>query len=350
MKIFVPVVGQYENIGDVVLRRELVEWLEGMGEMHAYVGRSPLSYDEALDLPGDVVTYRGVGGWARALLTSVVRGDAIAYVYKPGEIQLTWRGLKEHIGMLPLVVATRARGGLVIRVGAGSRNFDKLPTVLFRSTLGLSNYTMWRDVRTADELGRGGVMPDLGFGQTEETEVVGAVRDRLTVTMRGDRTPPSATWREAIAGAADELGLRLTIVTQVERDERLSEELASEWHGDYVRWEGRSHREQEREIRRVFAESALVVSDRLHALIVAISEGAGVASITDSPTDKIERHFAAAGIPIVVFDTRDRSAEDIRASIAEAHHAPSQQAALRGAVEQLAEVRAAVRTILTSRG
>ncbi|KQP97446.1 MULTISPECIES: polysaccharide pyruvyl transferase family protein [unclassified Rathayibacter] len=349
MKIFVPVVGQYENIGDIVLRRELVEWLSGLGEMHAYVGNSPASYDEALDLPADVITYKGVGGWAKALVTSLRRGECVAYVYKPGEIQLTWRGLKEHIGLLPLVVATRLRRGLVIRVGAGSRNFDRLPTAVFRSTLGLSHYTMWRDVRTADRLGHGGVMPDLGFGQAGTERSESNERTRLTVTMRGDRVPPSPQWRQAVAQVAAERGLCLTVVTQVERDEPLMAELAREWGADYVSWGSRSHRDQEEEVRRAFAQSALVVSDRLHALIVAVAEGADVTSVADSPTDKIERHFAAAGIPIVVYDAQHRSKEDIRDALRSAESVTSQQNALRGAVEQLAEVRTAVRTLLEAR-
>ena len=349
MKIFVPVVGQYENIGDIVLRRELVEWLSGMGEMHAYVGASPSAYDEALDLPADVVTYRGVGGWAKELVASLARRDDVAYVYKPGEIQLTWRGLKEHIGLLPLVIATRLRKGLVIRVGSGSRNFDRVPTAIFRSTLGLSHYTMWRDVRTADHLGHGGVMPDLGFGQSSSEKQDGIERTRLTITMRGDRIPPSRPWRKAVAQLAEERGLQLTVVTQVERDEPLMAELAREWGCDYVSWGSRSHRDQEQHVRRAFAESALVVSDRLHALIVAVAEGAGVASIADSPSDKIERHFAAAGIPIVVFDAQHRSSSDIHDALVEALEAPSQQDALHGAVEQLAEVRTAVRSLLGAR-
>ncbi|NRG39809.1 polysaccharide pyruvyl transferase family protein [Rathayibacter sp. VKM Ac-2835] len=349
MKIFVPVVGQYENIGDIVLRRELVEWLSGMGEMHAYVGASPASYDEALDLPADVITYRSVGGWARELGSCLRRGECVAYIYKPGEIQLTWRGLKEHIGLLPLVVATRLRGGLVIRVGAGSRNFDRWPTAVFRSTLALSHYTMWRDVRTADRLGHGGVMPDLGFGQVGSEHAASTERTRLTVTMRGDRVPPSRQWRQAIARIAEERGLRLTVVTQVERDEPLMAELAGEWDADYVAWGSRSHKVQEAAVRRAFAESALVVSDRLHALIVAVAEGAAVASMADTPTDKIERHFAAAGIPIVVFDAKGRSTDAIADALRSVDTDASQQSALQGAVDQLAVVRTAVRTLLEAR-
>lgn len=350
MKIFVPLVGQHENIGDIVLRRELVEWLSPEGELHVYVGASTDAYDRSLELPSDAVVYRSVKAWGAALASALRGSRDVAYVYKPGEIQLTIAGLKEHVGLLPLVVATRARGGVVVRVGAGSRNFDTFPTAVLRSTLGLAHYTAWRDTRTARIMRRGEVMPDLGFGQIGRADGDKRERTRLTVTMRGDRDAPSSTWREAVRATADDLGLALTVVTQVERDEPLGAELAAEWDADYIAWTGRDHAEQEDAVRRVFDESALVVSDRLHALIVALTEGAAVSTVADGPTDKIQRHFDAAGVPIIAVDSAQATPDEIRRRLADAADSrESQQEALGRAVEKLREVRDTVRTTLRRR-
>lgn len=350
MKIFVPLVGQHENIGDIVLRRELVEWLAPEGQLHVYVGASSDAYDRSLELPDDAVTYRSVGAWGKALAAALRSSRDVAYVYKPGEIQLTIAGLKEHVGLLPLVLATRARGGTVVRVGAGSRNFDPFPTAVLRSTLGLAHYTAWRDTRTARELRRGDVMPDLGFGQVGRADADNRERRRLTVTMRGDREAPSMTWRDAVQATARDLGLTLTVITQVERDEALSAELARQWDADYIGWTGRDHAEQEDAVRRVFDESVLVVSDRLHALIVAITEGAAVATVADGPTDKIQRHFDAAGVPIVAADSAKTSVAETRRLLAEAAASrAAQQEALSGALAKLRDVRDTVHTTLRRR-
>lgn len=350
MKIFVPLVGQHENIGDIVLRRELVEWLKPLGEMHVYVGSSNDAYDRALELPDDAQTYRSVGAWASALSRALRSGRDVAYVYKPGEIQLTLAGLKEHVGLLPLVTATRLRGGVVVRVGAGSRNFERFPTAVLRATLGLAHYTAWRDTRTARVLGRGDVMPDLGFGQVGRAAAGEVERTRLTVTMRGDREAPSAAWREAVRATAEDLGLRLTLVTQVERDEDLSRALATEWGADYVAWNALEHGPQEDAVRRVFDESALVVSDRLHALIVALTEGAAVATAADGPTDKIQRHFDAAGVPITIVDSAAASVDDMRRRLATAAGLrEEQQSALQVTLERLAIVRTQVGAVLGRR-
>lgn len=342
MNIFVPLVGQHENIGDVVLRRELVEWLAPEGRMHVYAGSSTDSYDEALELPRDAVVYRSISAWASALTRELIRSSEVAYVYKPGEIQLTVRGLKEHIGLLPLVAVTRMRGGVVLRIGAGARNFGAFPAIVVRSMARLAQFTAWRDTRTTEALG-GLLMPDLGFGQIGRSRESGTPRTRLTVTMRGDRATPSPVWRTAVRMAAEGLGLKLTVITQVERDETLSQELADEWGCDYIPWLSRNHASQEAELRRIFRESELVVSDRLHALIIAVTEGAAVASVADSPSDKVQRHFDAAGIPIEIFDSAAQSADDILAGLSRATASgPAQQLGLSAALQRLRDMREAV--------
>ena len=55
-QIFAVGRGQYENIGDIILRRPLLDWAREAGDLHVYVGASPEGYDEGLGLqPGDTV-------------------------------------------------------------------------------------------------------------------------------------------------------------------------------------------------------------------------------------------------------------------------------------------------------
>ncbi|MET1017307.1 MAG: hypothetical protein ABWX76_10845, partial [Leifsonia flava] len=56
--IFVPGVGQYDNIGDIILRRQLIAWLKPLGRLHVYVGASPEGYAESLGVGTDDVVYR----------------------------------------------------------------------------------------------------------------------------------------------------------------------------------------------------------------------------------------------------------------------------------------------------
>ena len=153
-QIFVPGVGQYENIGDIILRRELIAWLQPLGGLHVYVGPSPEGYAESLGLGPDAVLYRSFGAYYTAALKQAWAGRA-DYVFKPGEIQLTLVGMKEHLSVLPMLLAIRARLGRVARVGSGARNFAPLPRLLITPSILLSQLVAWRDPKTAAYLRRG---------------------------------------------------------------------------------------------------------------------------------------------------------------------------------------------------
>lgn len=296
-QIFVPGVGQHDNIGDVILRRELIQWLRPFGKLHVYVGAAPDGYAEALGTGDDDEIYYGFGRWYRALLKAAVRRNA-AYVFKPGEIQLTLLGMKEHIGMLPALALVRLGGGVVARVGVGSRNFDPIPRALMRPSILLSHLTAWRDTRTAMYM-RGRLMPDLAFGQggsaidepQEEPE-----RGLLIVSMRSDRDFVSEEWRAAVTEIAHKYQLEIVTIVQVLRDRERSAVLAEELGGRLHDWDGTSPLLHEETLRELYRGARIVVSDRLHVLIAAVTEGAAPAALLTDDSDKIDRHFAAAGI------------------------------------------------------
>ena len=48
--VFVPLVGQYSNIGDIILRRPLARWIQNCGRLHVYTGNAPDGYIEGLQL------------------------------------------------------------------------------------------------------------------------------------------------------------------------------------------------------------------------------------------------------------------------------------------------------------
>jgi len=341
-QIFVPGIGQFDNIGDIILRRQLLAWLRPLGELHIYVGDSPSGYDEALgSLPVDTV-YRSFTSWYREAMRSALHGEA-AYVCKPGEIQLTVKGMKEHISVLPLLAVIRRRGGVVARVGAGARNFAGLPRLLMRPSIALSDLVLWRDAATADYLG-GEVMPDLAFDDAG-TDLSGE-RDTLAVSLRSDRRMPPVEWIDGVQSFARDRDLRLIVVTQVLRDRERSRSLAHALGAELVDWDGRDHATQEKALRSEYRRSALVLSDRLHVLIAAATEGATPLALLPQYSDKIERHFSAAGISDVAIDSRGFQTADIVAALdAAVSRGP---ASLDAAREGLSAARSRVAALLGS--
>lgn len=350
MKIFVPGRGQYDNVGDIMLRRQLLDWMRDFGAIHTYVGLAPDGYSEGLQLRAEDVVYDSFTGWYGAGLRTALRGEA-SYVFKPGEIQLSLVGMKEHLSMLPLLVAIRVRGGKIIRVGSGSRNFAPLPRLLMGPSIRLAHLTAWRDQVTADYLGVGSVMPDLAFGEgrpSPELDGTGAAagRNTLVVSMRSDRPLPGADWFAGVRQLARRQALTISVVSQVFRDRDRSRELASGLEAELLDWDGTRHHEHEERLRALYSRSALVLSDRLHVLIAGFTEGAVPSAAIGAGSAKIDRHFRAAGVQGVSVDVSALDAAALEQVLTDMLARRSELfTALRGAREDLARVRAQVREV-----
>ena len=359
MKVFAIGRGQYENIGDIVLRRQLLDWVRPEGGLHVYLGEAPDGYEQGLRLRPEDVVYRSLKTWYAAAMRAALAGEG-SYVFKPGEIQLTLVGMKEHLSMLPLLLAIRARGGRAVRVGAGSRNFAPVPRTLMGPSIALSDLTLWRDDRTAHYMGSGGVMPDLAFGEGADDGAVrrfsgdGSMRDKLVVSMRADEDVhpcpyPTDAWIEGVRAYAAAQGLEIWAVTQVQVDDERTRRLAADLGGRALTWaEVSGHDEQEARLRALYRSTAIALSDRLHVIIAAFTEGAvPVGSMVDG-TDKVDRHFRTIGIDGVALTTRGMSAADLVGALERlAARRPELFERLLDARRRLDRSRALVRRVLT---
>ncbi len=217
-------------------------------------------------------------------------------VGKPGELQASFSGMREHVATLPFVVLLRRRGGLAIRVGAGLRTFEQPWTFMLRQIARQSDVCYWRDPDTHRHLHGDGWVPDLAFAQGSSNnqlrDRILHARSKLVISYRGDRPAPSNAVVTAIARFASSARLIPTVVSQVARDDTMTRDLAARLRCSAIQWNDYDLLSQEERLRRAYAQSVVVVSDRLHVLIAAATEGAVPAALLDGPNAKIERHFA----------------------------------------------------------
>ena len=178
-----------------------------------------------------------------------------------------------------------------------------------------------------------------------------AGRTLLIVSMRSDRPLPSDAWFEAVRSYAESSGLEIVSIVQVERDAERSRVLAERLGGRYHPWAGGDHEGHEEALRTLYRQTSLAVSDRLHVLITATTEGAApVAPLVDD-SDKIERHFTAAGIPGVAIRTRGLSTGVIKTALTEAADSwPSVESGLTDSRAQLDAIRARVAALVIDEG
>ena len=98
-------------------------------------------------------------------------------------------------------------------------------------------------------------------------------------------------------GFAQTRGLEVWAVAQVQQDSERARRLAADLGGRALDWPAATDpARQEERLRELYARTAIAVSDRLHVLIAAFTEGAVPFASLTVESDKIDRHFRAIGI------------------------------------------------------
>ncbi|MGI9822619.1 polysaccharide pyruvyl transferase family protein [Agromyces sp. Marseille-Q5079] len=270
--------------------------LRMMGRMEVWAGDPNAGYASGLRLaPGELAP--SYLQWALGFARTAVVGDGI-FAFNAGEFVPTRRYVAGIVTLLPLIVLHKVRGGRIVWLGAGVRGIRRGFTWPFAIIARLSDQLMWRDERSSQLMGCGGLMPDWAFASGEEILSVetggraeGSPRQRLAVALRGDRPPPSDRWIRSVRSTAARFELEIVVVVQVARDHVTSESLAQRLGARLHPWATDDHWKQEQSVRDEYRESRIVLSDRLHALVMGATEGAIPLGWCESTSDKIARHF-----------------------------------------------------------
>ena len=165
------------------------------------------------------------------------------------------------------------------------------------------------------------------------------------------RDKPDDEWVAKVRRLADRLGLEPSVVAQIERDGPLAVELAERLGCRALPWLDDNHARQEERLREVYRDSALVLSDRLHAVVIAATEGAVPIALSSGPMDKVSRTLEGAGIHAtsVRRDLGDESAFETTVDDALARRAEIMDAVV-DARRRLTAVTDQLRTRLAAKG
>ncbi len=130
----------------------------------------------------------------------------------------------------------------------------------------------------------------------------------MAVTFRGDRPPLTNHEIEQVRRVAHGKGLSVRVYSQVERDVEPMKQLAIALGSEFVDIPSRAdHSEQEPLVRALHRDAAVVLSDRLHALVMGATEGAIPMVIHSARSAKARTHFRAAGVQVASLTEPDLS-------------------------------------------
>lgn len=345
IRTFVSLTGPAGNIGDALIRRGGLAWARGTSDqLVAYVGDAPDVWLRQLGVPtGTRVlrSKRSVARWLWLLATSPGRP---VLVFEAGEVPLDRGNVLRETVFLAETLIVRLKRGVIVRPPRGIRAPTQPALWLHARAARLSQITLWRDAGSAALADDGRVVPDIGFGAGIRPGLSDDARDELVVSLRGARPFPDAAWVSAVRDTAASAGLRIRAVVQVREDEDRARELAAALGGEVEPWGDTDPVTQEEALRARYDRARLVISDRMHVLVLAALSGAAPAELVPHPTGKIAAAFATIGLHGITHDSAPGDGDAMRQFLAaQLDRADEVRRHITDAAQQLHDIESEVR-------
>lgn len=297
--VFFSLSAQSDNLGDIEIRRVMLDWLRSSGcPLRIFVGRMPKGYLDSFDLSGDVETFDSSLRFQWRLAQCLLRREAhLAFApgpqtfARPGGRRLGRSVAYLRTAIKPAInfgntLAVRACGGRVISIGRAVRGDHELALRFERSRAGLSSVYSVRDSSSSEVLGKSvTIIPDLAFLNTEVT-AQDQVQDLVILSLRGDRPVDHGKVDSAVRVVRSH-GLEPVFLTQVRSDNANHVLLGKALGCRVIAWDAQSHTEQLEIVKETYQRAAMVISDRLHALIFGAQSGADLVAVVQPGNDKL---------------------------------------------------------------
>lgn len=293
-RVFVWATGQDDNLGDSALRRGYLDVLRTRGKLTVWTGAASSGFLTGLGMQSADRRTGSYRRWyTRALSTAARRRTLVAV--NAGEVPVSRMGAVRMTSLIPLILLARLRSGGGLWYGAGVPNplKDRRLAVPYRVVAALCSEIRVREETSRAVVGHRELMPDWAFALGTPVEQWDLLEDRplITLVLRGDRPEPSHEWLVWFEKLAAQLNLTPAVVVQVGRDYLRAQELTAALAPEYFAWFVDDHAEHEATVREIYGRSAVVVSDRLHALIFGATEGAIPIGWVPTSSGKVRTHF-----------------------------------------------------------
>ncbi|TWH37952.1 hypothetical protein L612_000700000590 [Rhodococcus rhodochrous J38] len=284
--VFMSIAAAEGNLGDIHIRREAAKLLESYAENGlAYTGRMSKSYVQATGLSHRWSSTSSAFTFVTKLVSEGVRGRAII-VMAPGPAPLS-AGIvssSKRMAIALLFSFLVLLGNKLIVLGRALRGKAGPALRAERLMESVAEMYLTRDESSTKLLGGKAISaPDLAFKDYRRPEV--RVRKLFLVSLRHDRSVSTAAVSRLLE-AARSLDLEPAFVVQVREDQEINRSLAEKFGIRFEGWdEGVSHIEQEKLVMRLYSDCSVVVSDRLHVLLLGARKGA-IPVMVDIPQEE----------------------------------------------------------------
>ena len=302
---------QFENLGDCIINELVIRELARHSRLKIIQRRAPTWLLDRLRALPEVEIYGSKRKWFGDLLRRMASRTPIVFAFKPGHYLSSSKAksLAYSAALVAFCGLCRIQGGKVIRSGVSLDRFGALQSRL-QAVLGRlhTSYGV-RDQASLDYARSLGAVsahysPDMAFLLADAEATSGLIgtklitaevaRPKLSLSFRKQGPMKESSYVESLTAAigtsAAEHDLRPVVVEQVTFDRELAQNLSNLLSCPVVRFE-----QSEQSVRGIFAnyaESRVVVSNRLHSLLFGWTAGAiPIPLVENSPHSKIVELF-----------------------------------------------------------
>lgn len=299
---------QFENLGDALINRELVRLVSPHCDVVADVSKAPESFVSALDLSpsgGKRCYSRNIK--LRAIWSALMR-RRVYYFFMPGgkfgEMSLP-TFIRRMLGLAPYILLSLL-GVRFIQVGASFERIGPRHALYLRARNCIMHRFYVRDPASLKLLGEkqvcvDGILPDLAFnifGSDSRSSDVSTICYSFRVDQYPEQLEDSWSVMKEVTKELHALGIDpLVIMTaQVERDipgMQILQKRMSELIGADVKLEIETTDIEK--ISRTYASCDLVISNRLHVLLLGGASCGRAVAVQDLASNKVSALFLGQG-------------------------------------------------------
>lgn len=277
-EVFMSLVAQEDNLGDLVIRRQVLQYAAATGaRIHLLAAGMPKGFIEPFGLSDQEILYWSKSTFTRSMIRQAFR-RRVTLILSPGPEHLApgWKGWLQILGQIGRTLFLRCFGGRIVALGRSVLGVkSKWRILAARLSARLTNVYFARDHASVAAL-RSPVVkfaPDVAFDLQVSPSVVPVTRPLAALSFRREGGPRVDDLKHLVE-ELESRGLQPILVSQVRRDDSVHAELAAAAGCDAVLWGAHSHGDQLDRVHEIYSRSKVVVSNRLHALIFGAVNGA----------------------------------------------------------------------------
>lgn len=286
---FLSIKTQFDNVGDALINREMIRNAARLAQVTVDVSRAPAGFRSMLDLEGK--GYRiphNIRDFLRDIFVSRMKGGKVLYFTTPGGMrgEVSAKGFLKGLGGIGMLYLFRLAGIRTIATGCSFESLGPRHLRLVKLRRGALSYLAPRDSLSLRYLEAHGIradaiIPDLAFGLylDDATPAQTGPRPTIAFSVRTDQYEGQAEeYLEKIRleVAKHPVDTPVLMVAQVGRDVDFARTAAKRLRLTHGRADFIDVSRSIEDCLGVYRTCNTVHSNRLHALLMAGSQGADI--------------------------------------------------------------------------